>query len=233
MAENKNLPLELYDRYLELNFTDRGLLDFSSDRRNFIKTMGTGILILLCFPTQALAQQDEAGGGRMRRPALPDDFNAFLRIAEDGKVTGFTGKIEMGQGVNTSLAQMLADELDVPLEDVTMVMGDTDLCPWDMGTFGSMTTRFFGPPMRAAAAEAKAVLVELAADRLGVSKDRLRTKDGEVVDPGSGRKISYADLAKGQKIVRRLEGKAQVEKPSEFTIVSKPALRVDARRKVT
>ena len=90
MAEEKNLPLELYDRYLELNFTDRGLLDFSSDRRNFIKTMGTGILILLCFPTEALAQQDEARGGRMRPHALPDDFNAFLKIGEDGKVTGFT-----------------------------------------------------------------------------------------------------------------------------------------------
>ncbi len=61
----------------------------------------------------------------------------------------------MGQGVITSLAQMLADELDVPLDSVDMVMGDTDLCPWDMGTFGSMTTRFFGPPLRAAAAEAR------------------------------------------------------------------------------
>jgi nicotinate dehydrogenase subunit B len=233
MAEEKNLPLELYDRYLELNFTDRGLLDFSSDRRNFIKTMGTGILILLCFPTEALAQQDEARGGRMRPHALPDDFNAFLKIGEDGKVTGFTGKIEMGQGVNTSLAQMLADELDVSREDVTMIMGDTDLCPWDMGTFGSMTTRFFGPPMRAAAAEAKAVLVELASERLGVSKERLETKDGHVFDPSSGKRISYAELTKGQKIVRRLDGKAAVEQPSEFTIVSKPALRVDARQKVT
>ena len=70
----------------------------------------------------------------------------------------------MGQGVITSLAQMLADELDVSLDSVDMVMGDTDLCPWDMGTFGSRTTRFFGPPLRAAAAEAKTVLLELASD---------------------------------------------------------------------
>ena len=75
---------------------------------------------------------------------------------EDGRVTGFTGKVEYGQGVITSLAQMLAEELDVPLKSVDMVMGDTDLCPWDRGTFGSMTTRFFGPPFRAAAAEARA-----------------------------------------------------------------------------
>ena len=90
---------------------------------------------------------------------MPTDFNAFLRIGEDGRVTCFTGKIEMGQGIVTSLAQMLADELSVPLEQVDMVMGDTDLCPWDMGTFGSMTTRFFGPPLRAAAAEAQNVLL--------------------------------------------------------------------------
>jgi len=67
----------------------------------------------------------------------------------------FHRKIEMGQGVVTSLAQMLAEELNVSLDSVDMVMGDTDLCPWDMGTFGSMTTRFFGPPLRAAAAEAR------------------------------------------------------------------------------
>ena len=77
----------------------------------------------------------------------------------------FTGKIEMGQGVVTSLAQMLADELEVSLDSVDMTMGDTDLCPWDMGTFGSMTTRFFGPPLRAAAAEAREVLLELAAEK--------------------------------------------------------------------
>ncbi len=108
------------------------------------------------------------------RPQLPQDFNAFLRIREDGRVTGFTGKIEMGQGVITSLAQMLADELAVPLDSVDMVMGDTDLCPWDMGTFGSMTTRIFGPALRAAAAEAKAVLVELAAEYLQVAKEHLQ-----------------------------------------------------------
>ena len=86
---------------------------------------------------------------------MPTDFNAFLRIGEDGRVTCFTGKIEMGQGVITSLPQMLAEELDTPLDTVDIVMGDTDLCPWDMGTFGSMTTRMFGPALRAAAAEAK------------------------------------------------------------------------------
>jgi isoquinoline 1-oxidoreductase len=127
---------------------------------------------------------------------------------------------------------MLADELDVPLESVDMVMGDTDLCPWDRGTFGSMTTRFFGPPFRAAAAEAKAVLVQLAAERLGVAKDRLKTRDGAVYDESGEKKVTYAELAKGKKILRRLKGVA-VESPAAFTIVGKPTLRRDAVEKVT
>ena len=84
----------------------------------------------------------------------------------------------MGQGIITSLPQMMADELNVPLEKVKMVMGDTDLCPWDAGTWGSMTTRGFGPNMRAAAAEARGVLLDLASKQLGYLSAQLEVKDG-------------------------------------------------------
>src|SRR3989337_4563512 len=86
---------------------------------------------------------------------MPADFNAYLRIRENGRVSCLTGKIEMGQGVVTSLGMMLADELDVSLESVEMVMGDTNVCPWDMGTFGSLSPRAFGSSLRAAGAEAR------------------------------------------------------------------------------
>jgi len=138
MEEKREEIVDLYDQLLELNFRGDGRFPLSVDRRDFLRLLGGGILILL---STSDAEAIQRGRGR-----LPDDFNAFLRIGEDGKVTGFTGKVELGQGVVTSLAQMLADELDVSLDSVSMVMGDTDLCPWDMGTFGSMTTRFFGPP---------------------------------------------------------------------------------------
>jgi nicotinate dehydrogenase subunit B len=200
------------------------------DRRQFLRLAGGGVLVAFSVPS-ALTLQERAGrrGGGQE---LPEDFNAFLRIGEDGRVTGFTGKVELGQGVITSLAQMLADELDVPLESVGMVMGDTDLCPWDRGTFGSMTTRFFGPPFRAAAAEAKAVLVELAAESLGVAKDQLKTKDGAVYDAAGQKKVTYAELTKGKKILRHLKG-ATVETAADFTIVGKPTLRRDSVVKVT
>jgi isoquinoline 1-oxidoreductase len=219
------------DEYLARDFSDRQETSpaLPLDRRQFLKLVGGGIVVLLTIPDARAIQQEGRPGAR---PQLPQDFNAFLRIGEDGRVTGFTGKIEMGQGVITSLAQMLADELAVPLDSVDMVMGDTDLCPWDMGTFGSMTTRMFGPALRAAAAEAKAVLVELAADHLQVAQERLKTKDGVVYEDAGQKKVTYAELAKGQKILRHLKG-AALETPSDFTIIGKPTLRKDSIAKVT
>jgi nicotinate dehydrogenase subunit B len=199
-------------------------------RRNFIKILGGGIVILFqpwnAFDILALPAE--------QRRTLTKDYNAFLHIAEDGTVSCFTGKIEMGQGVITSLAQMMADELNVPLEKVKMVMGDTDLCPYDMGTWGSLTTRAFGPAMRAAAAEARAVLTGMASEKLGVPVSRLEVKDGIVSEKGNPSKaVSYADLAKGKKIEKYLDVQPPVEDYTEFTYVGKPLLHSDAYLKVT
>jgi len=230
MRDDDSKQSNIYGSYLAHDFSvgDETTRALPLDRRQFLKRVGGGIVLTISLPSSLLSQERGGRGG----PQLPEDFNAFLRIAEDGRVTGFTGKIEMGQGVVTSLAQMLADELDVPLESVDMVMGDTDLCPWDRGTFGSMTTRIFGPPFLAAAAEAKAVLVELAAEQLGVSKDRLKTRDGAVYDQAGQKKLTYAELAKGKKILRHVKS-APLKTPAEFTLIGKPALRRDGVEKVT
>ncbi len=201
-------------------------------RRDFLRVFGGGVVIAVSA-RDLLAAEEEAPTIRLARE-LPDDFNAFLKIGEDGRVACLTGKVELGQGVITSLAQMLADELEVPLEAVDMVMGDTDLCPWDMGTFGSRTTRFFGPPLRAAAAEAREVLLDLAAARLEVPRQRLAVKQGVVFDTADPeRRASYADLARGQRIARRLGRDAVLESVSDFTVVGRPVLRRDAVEKVT
>ena len=165
---------------------------------------------------------------------MPSDFNAFVRIAEDGRVTCLTGKIEMGQGPITSLAQMMADELDVPFEMVDMVMGDTDLCPWDRGTWGSLTTRAFGPLLRAAAAEARGVLLELASAELSVPVSRLEVNDGVIFDRKNERKrITYGELAKGEPIARHLTVKPELKDVSQFQIMGQPKLRRDSLEKVT
>src|SRR3974390_408740 len=154
--------------YLAQNFKD--IKDYSDlypqSRRDFLKRLGGGIIVCVVMSGMVAAQAQETRRFRGFGRGLPSDFNAFLRIGEDGRVTGYTGKIEMGQGPITSLPQMLAEELDAPLTTVDIVMGDTERCPFDGGTFGPQTTPAFGPALRAAAAKARAVLLELAADSL-------------------------------------------------------------------
>jgi isoquinoline 1-oxidoreductase len=197
-------------------------------RRDFIRLLGGGIIVLFNADLSDLLGQES------RTRGYPTDFNAYLRIAGDGRVTIYSGKIEMGQGVVTSLAQMAADELAVSLDSIDMVMGDTALCPFDMGTYGSMSTRFFGPALRAAAAEAKAVLLTLASKHLKTPPEALRVEDG-VVFLASDRttRVTFGQLAKGQKIVRTLDGKAVTKSVSEFRVMGRPEKRRDARAKVT
>lgn len=201
-------------------------------RRNFVKLLGGGIFIFF----NPLKPADLSGIMPLstQERSLTKDYNAFLQIAEDGTVTCFTGKIEMGQGVIISLAQMMADELNVKFEKIKMVMGDTDLCPYDDGTWGSQSIQTFGPAMRAAAAEARGVLVDLASARLGVPSARLEVRDGIITATDNrDKKISYGQLAKGKKITKYLDVKSPVEDYTRFTYVGKPVKRTDSVLKVT
>ncbi len=195
-------------------------------RRDFFKWMGGGLYV---FFNPKLAVDVMAADGEQRR--LPDDFNAFLRIHEDGTVTCFVGKIDMGQGAITSFPQMIADELDVAYEKVKIVLGDTDLCPWDMGTFGSMSVRFLGPSVRAAAAEARGVLLEMAAEKLGLPVDQLSVKNGVI--SGDNKKVTYQELTKGKKIARFIEKKPAVKDYAELKVMGTPKFHQDAVAKVT
>ncbi len=198
-------------------------------RRNFLRLAGGGLFV---FFNAGKALEILAAEGDQNR--LPDDFNAFVRIHEDGTVSCFTGKIEMGQGANTGLAIMLADELDVAYEKVKMVMGDTDLCPWDMGTFGSLTTRMFGPSLRAAAAEAKMVLLLLASEVLGVEVENLAVDNGVVYNQQNReQKVTYRQLTEGKRIERFLSEKPEVKDYSEFRVMGQPKYRMDSLEKVT
>ncbi|OIQ95717.1 nicotinate dehydrogenase subunit B [mine drainage metagenome] len=197
------------------------------DRRTFLKLVGGGIVVFFGPDPASLFAQDR---GRI----YPEDFNAYLLIGGNGRVTVYSGKIEMGQGVMTSQAQMAAEELGVALSSIDMVLGDTDLCPWDMGTFGSLTTRMFGPALRAAAADARAVLLRLAAKRLGVPRAALAVEDGVVfVAADPARRISYGELAQGAKIAHAVSERAALRAVSGFRQMGTSPKRLDAPEKVT
>ncbi len=199
-------------------------------RRSFVKRLGGGIIFFFA----PLGITGLTAAPLPQRRTLTKDYNAFLLIAADGTVSCYTGKIEMGQGIVTSLAQMMADELKVPLGMVKMVMGDTELCPYDAGTWGSLTTRQFGPAMRAAAAEARVVLTGMAAARLGVDASRLEVRDGVVYEQGRpANHVSYADMVRGRRLERYLEVKPEPLDYRQFTLVGSSLKRSDARDKVT
>lgn len=196
-------------------------------RRTFFKLSGGGIVIFIGLDPSTVRAQD---AGRL----YPEDFNAYLVIRKNGRVTVFSGKIEMCQGVLTSQAQMVAEELDVELAAIDMVLGDTDQCPWDMGTFGSLTTRMFGPALRAAAAKARAALTRLAANKFGVPEESLVTKDGVISVRGEpGRHISYGELSKGARIAQVVDEEAALRAASDFRVIGSSPLRLDALEKVT
>jgi isoquinoline 1-oxidoreductase len=200
--------------------------DFRFNRRDFLQTTGAGIFVL--FTVGDLEAALQRRGGR----DYPADFNAYLRIKEDGRVSCFTGKIEMGQGIITSFAQMIAEELDIAVDSVDMVMGDTLLCPWDSSTTGSRSTKYFGPSLRRAGAEARAVLLQLASEKLKLPLDQLIVKDGIVRDKKDNKKISYADLARGNRIERHVSD-VPIKHYSKHIVSGKAHLRSDAVEKLT
>ncbi len=199
------------------------------DRREFLRRVGGGVVVL--FTT---VPRFTSGEVPPSKPSAQPAFNAYLRISENGRVTCFTGKIEMGQGIITSLPQMLADELDVSVGMIDIVMGDTDHCPFDQGTWGSLTTRVFGPELRAAGAQARHVLFELASEQMGVPRERLEAEDGVVFDrTDHSHSISYAALTKGQSIARDVAAPVATKTAPHYKVMGTSLTRRDALEKVT
>lgn len=175
--------------------------------------------------------------GAVASPATPEtdaanDVGSWLAIAPDGSVTVFVGKVELGTGVRTSLAQIVAEELDVPFDRITMVMGDTAKTQDQGYTAGSKTLQVAGPVLWSAAATARQKLLELAAERLNVAVDQLTVTDGIVGAPG-GESVTYGELVDGQELNMAISKDIQTQRPNEFTIVGTSVPRVDIPGKLT
>jgi CO/xanthine dehydrogenase Mo-binding subunit len=202
------------------------------DRRDFLMLLGGGLLVCLA-PHSALSQESGRGGGRWGEHELPKDVSAWIHIDADGKVRVFTGKVEVGQNIRTSLAQQVAEELRVPFDSITMVMGDTDLVPWDMGTFGSRTTPTMGPQLRTMAVAARETLVEMAARQWHVDQAGLTCDNCKITDPKTSRTISYGELTRGQNLVKTVTGEEHLTPATQWKVAGTPVPKVGARDFVT
>ncbi len=204
------------------------LLDFTSSRRQVLKT-GAWLAVGFSF-SDPIAQAVAAVQGS----AKPMDFkkvDAWLALDRNGHITAYTGKVDLGTGVETALAQIVADELDVPFRTVSIVQGDTQLTPDQGPTWGSLTISAGGAQLRQAAACARRAMLGLAAQKLGVPAGELQVDNGSIVS--GGKRLRYQDLANGKLLEVAFDDKVPVKQPDAYRIVGKSVARVDIPGKVT
>lgn len=230
MNDEPELELERYELFEDPTY------NFGFDRRQFLKAFGGGIALIVPMSNlvaRTLQQdQDESGRGRGGQ-RVPNEIGAWIHIDEKGMVSVFTGKVEIGQNIRTSLAQAVAEELHVPLTTVRLVMADTDLVPFDMGTFGSLTTPRMAPQLRKAAAAARETLIALAAEHWKVEPNTVRIVDARFVNHDASKSLTIAEVAKGQKLVKTIPANVATTPVNEWTIAGTSVPKVDGRDFVT
>jgi CO/xanthine dehydrogenase Mo-binding subunit len=202
-------------------------------RREFAAGLGGIMLAFTLAPRFACAQQP-AAQQPARLPGSLDNnrlLDAWIRIGTDGNATVCTGKVELGQGIVTALAQIAAEELDLPLARVQMISGDTEKTPNEGVTAGSQSIENSGTALRLAGAQVRAILLELAAKRLGAETAALSVTEGVIAAP-DGRKLSYAELAASADLHREATAQARPKPASQHRIVGKPIARRDIPAKV-
>ena len=202
---------------------------FELDRREFLRLCSGGLLVCLASPAGA-QESGRAGRGSHR---LPQEVSAWIHIDADGRVTVFTGKVEIGQNIRTSLAQSVAEELRVDFDAISMVMGDTDLTPWDMGTFGSRSTPAMGPQLRNMAVAARQMLLETAAQRWNVDAAGLVAAGGKVTNPKTGEALAYGAITRGEMLVGTVNGDPPLTPATDWQIAGTAVPKVRGRDFVT
>ncbi|HET7107524.1 MAG TPA: molybdopterin cofactor-binding domain-containing protein [Candidatus Acidoferrum sp.] len=206
---------------------------FAPGRRDFFKMFGAGLAVFAVARNVSAMQETAPGPRGFHNEELPKEIGAWLHIGEDGTVTGFAGKAEIGQNVRTSLAQTIADELGVAFGSVRMVLADTALTPFDAGTFGSRTTPTITPQLRKVAAAARELLVAKAAKQWNVPAEKLIAGDEKVTDPTSGKSLRYAELVREDIGAQKPPAEDPIKPASQWTIAGKSVAKVDAREFVT
>ena len=228
---DETLELERYELFAAPVYR----FDFELQRRDFFKLLGGGLVLVVTL--DALASQEsgrqQGESGRAPGASTPKEIAGWLHIGEDGSVTVFTGKVEFGQNIRTSLSQVVAEELRIPVSSIHVLMGDTDLTPFDIGTFGSRTIPFMAPQLRKAAAAAREVLIDLAAEHWKVGRASIGVRDGKVIDERTDKSLEFGRLTKGQKLLKVIADDAPITPADRWKVAGKSAAKVDGRAFVT
>ncbi|MEZ4777147.1 MAG: molybdopterin cofactor-binding domain-containing protein [Bacteroidia bacterium] len=200
------------------------------NRRRFFKLLGGGAAVAVILPGWMWSSAETGAETLLDNPT---DLASWVHIGENGIITIFTGKVEVGQNIRTSLAQVVAEELRVPVEAIHMVMGDTDLTPYDRGTFGSLTTPTMSPVLRKAAAATREMLLELAAAKWKTSKHLLTVEGGKILYKKSGKSEDYASLVKGKQLLRTIREDEPLTPAESWQTIGKHIPKVNGRDFVT
>ncbi len=191
-------------------------------RREFLHLAG-GVVVLFAMraPTEASTASSSS------------ELNSWLAVGEDGKVTIFAPAVEVGQGLRTSLTQLVAEELSLPPDKVQVILGDTDRASAEVALSpGALAT--IGIPVRQAAADAREILTQLAAEKWGVEAGQVELRDGSVFlasDPAKS--LGFGELAKGRRLVRRSKEPVPLKPMDEWEVIGQPLARLDGRAYVT
>jgi isoquinoline 1-oxidoreductase len=200
---------------------------FDLDRRDFFKVLGGGLIVCLVVG-DGFAQRPGRGFGN-----LPQEVGAWLHVSETGAVTVYTGKVELGQNIRTSLGQVVAEELRLPVSAIRLVMADTELTPFDMGTFGSMTTPVMAAHLRKVAAAARELLIDLAAEQAKVDRGTLVVADGKLTHPPSKRSFTLGELTGGKKLTAKVGADTPVTPAGEWKVAGTSVPKIEGRAIVT
>ena len=180
--------------------TEAARYSFELDRRDFFRALGAGLVVL-----GVLDAQESGGGRRGNRPELPKEVGPWLHVGDNGVISVFTGKVEVGQNTRTALVQGVAEELRMPVSSVSLIMGDTDLVPYNAGTFGSRSMPDMLPQLRKVAATARRVLDE-----------------------------QRGEIGKGQKLLATVPiGDSPLTASQDWKVLGHPISKVDGRSFVT
>jgi isoquinoline 1-oxidoreductase len=203
---------------------------FKFNRRRFLKFFSGGLAVAVVFGSTAHRYSDLV---QLNSNKLPiDQVGAWLHISEEGKVIVFTGKVEFGQNIRTSLAQAVAEELRLPIESIEMVMGDTDRTPYDRGTFGSLSTPQMAPILRRAAVAAREMLLDQAAEKWKTNRKGLLVANGKVTDVGQKRSLTLGEITKGKQLIETI-GEEDLTPASKWNICGTSVPKVNGRSFIT